>query len=157
MVMIKFKKLVESAHAPTQANPGDAGWDVRASQDTVLPPATVTAVGTGLAFEVPDGYELQVRSKSGIALKEGFSIANGIGTIDSGYRGELFVLLRNHNNFTKVIRTHEMVAQIVLNQLPVMEMKESSELSESVRGKKGLGSTPTKAVINETPATTNKK
>ncbi len=141
MVQIKFKKLVEGAIQPTRANPGDAGWDIRALEKVILPANSVGAVRTGLAVEIPEGYELQVRGKSGNALKEGLSIAQGVGTIDSGFRGEVVVLIRNSNPFSKSIDVSEMVAQLVLNELPESEFVEVKELTETVRGDKGLGST----------------
>jgi len=141
MVKIKVKKLDESAKLPTQANEGDAGWDIVSTErHTVLPFQTVK-VKTGLAVEIPMGYEIQIRGKSGIALKQGLSIPQGIGTIDSGYRGELFVLLRNFDPWTKIVEKGQMVGQMVVQEVLSPEFEEVEELSESERGGKGFGST----------------
>jgi len=140
-VKVKFKKMDEKVIPPFQANKGDAGWDICANEDVSIAPLSVAKINTGLMIEVPEGYELQVRGKSGLALKEGFTIAQGIGTIDAGYRGEIGVLLKSLRPFTKTVRKGEMIAQLVLNKLPEVEYEEVDELSDSERGKKGFGST----------------
>lgn len=141
MVEIKFKRLDERAIPPTLANDGDAGFDIRALERCVLAPGSVTMIHTGLAVEIPYGYELQVRSKSGLTFKEHISVAQGVGTIDSGYRGEVCVLVKNGDNFTKVINAGSFVAQLVPNEVPQITLVEVDELSDSQRGAKGFGST----------------
>ena len=163
MVEIKFKKLVEHAIIPSQANEGDAGWDIRAIKKTVLKPHGVVKVPTGIAVQIPNGYELQVRGKSGLALNEGMSIAQGIGTIDAGYRGEICVLVKNIKPFMKVIEQGEMVGQLVLSKVLDVTWKEVKTLDDSERGEKGFGSTKdaekteTKKKTTEQVSTEDKK
>ena len=98
-------------------------------------------VSTGLAFEIPIGMELQIRPRSGLALKNGISLVNSPGTLDSGYRGELGIILINHGDGDFEVRVGDRIAQIVLNRFEVMEIEEVDELSDSVRGDGGFGST----------------
>lgn len=144
MVKIKFKKLVEDAIMPTQANKGDAGWDVRAAEQLIIRPYSCAKVKTGLSVEIPVGYELQVRGKSGLALNENITIAQGIGTIDAGYRGEVCVLIYNQACHIKRIEKGAMIAQLVLGKVYDVEWELTTDLTESERGAKGFGSTPTK-------------
>lgn len=144
MVKVKFKKLVENAIIPTRANAGDSGWDIRTVEYVIIRPYSVAKVRTGLSVELPEGYELQVRGKSGLASKEGLTIAQGIGTIDCGYRGEICVLLYNQSAQIKRIEIGAMVGQLVLGKVLDIEWEEVKELSVTERGEKGFGSTPNK-------------
>jgi len=130
MQIIKVKKLQEDAEIPTQANQDDAGFDVRAAHDVIIRAHSTVKIGTGLAVEIPEGHELQVRSKSGMAYKEGLVVAQGVGTIDSGYRGEICVLLFNRTPFTKRVNKGEQIAQLVLKPILQTEWTEVSELSD---------------------------
>ncbi len=150
MQTIRFKKLVEHAQVPTQAHHDDAGFDIRASHDVIIRPHETVKIGTGLAVEVPSGYELQFRSKSGMAYKEGLVIAQGVGTVDSGYRGELFVLLYNRSPFPRRINSGEQIAQVMLRELVRTEWEEVEKLSDSDRGTLGFGSTKEKEKTAET-------
>ena len=150
MQTIKFKTLQTGIEAPTQANHDDAGFDVRAAHSVILRPHSTVKVGTGLAVEIPEGHELQVRSKSGMAYKEGIVVAQGTGTIDSGYRGEICVLLFNRTPFTKRVNVGEQIAQLVLKPILRTEWVEVSELSESERGTDGFGSAKEKEKTLET-------
>jgi len=141
MVNVKIKKLDKDAFIPAQANINDAGWDICAIGNYYIKPNRTELVKTGLAVEIPKGYELQIRGKSGNALKRGLNIAQGIGTIDSGYRGEIGVLLHNMDCWTKTILEGDMIAQLVLEEIPEVTYEEVKELSKSDRGDKGFGST----------------
>ena len=150
MQTIKVKKLQDNVELPTQANHDDAGFDVRAAHDVIIRPHATVKIGTGLAVEIPEGHELQVRSKSGMAYKEGLVVAQGVGTIDSGYRGEICVLLFNRTPFTKRVKKDEQIAQLVLKPILRTEWVEVSELAESERMKKGFGSTKEEEKTKET-------
>jgi dUTP pyrophosphatase len=144
-VKIKFKSLTGSTALPSKANPYAAGIDIQASQDVLLLPMDwsgggVTAVRTGWAAEIPEGYEIQVRSRSGLA-KKGIVVANSPGTIDSDYRGELIVLLVNIGTTSYEVKTGDRIAQLVVSKVLDVEIEEVQELSETSRGSKGFGST----------------
>ena len=151
MIEIKFKKLTPNAKAPVMANPGDACYDVCAT--AFKQEAGVIIVSTGLAFAIPPGYEMQVRSRSGLGSK-GVFVTNGIGTIDSGYRGEVKVLLSSVggnaflSDFDKVlkianveIKVGDRVAQLAIREVPPSVMMEVEDLDETERGTGGFGST----------------
>ena len=140
-VIVKFKKLDEGAIPPFQANKGDAGFDICANEDATIVPLGITKINTGIAVAIPEGYEIQVRGKSGLALHDGFSIAQGVGTIDSGYRGEIGILIKNMKPYSKTIRKGEMIGQLVLNELPTVKYVAVDDLDETERGSKGFGST----------------
>src|SRR5574342_761553 len=124
----------QSAHA--------AGYDVAsAEQDLVLAPGERRAVGTGLAFELPEGYEMQVRPRSGLALKHGITLPNAPGTIDADSRGELKVILQNSGGEPVTIRRGERIAQLVFARHEAPELIESDAVNETARGSGGFGST----------------
>lgn len=123
-----------------------AGMDVRAelSQSITLEPMQRVIVPTGLYFEIPAGYEIQVRPRSGLAAKHGITVLNSPGTIDADYRGELKVILVNLSSEPFVIENGERIAQIVLAAHAHIEWEEASALSDSERGEGGFGSTGVK-------------
>lgn len=123
-----------------------AGLDVRAfiPEPIVLGPLERTLVGTGLYFEIPEGFEIQVRPRSGLAAKHGLSVLNSPGTIDADYRGELKVILVNLSSEPFTIENGERIAQIVLARHEKIQWSEVSSLSESERGEGGFGSTGVK-------------
>lgn len=120
---------------------GSAGMDVSSSEDLILHPGFVVSVPTGLYFEIPKGYEIQVRSRSGIAYKNGVFVINSPGTIDSDYRGEIRVLLTTVCNGPFEIKKGDRIAQIVLQPVTRIEFEEVEELSDTERGSGGFGST----------------
>ena len=138
-VEVKFK-LGEGAIVPSQATSTDAGWDVYANQDINIPLYGLKLVPTGLSIELPDGYEAQVRGRSGNALKRGLTIGQGVGTIDAGYRGEVGVLIKNMNPYGVDIAKGDKIAQLVIKEVPKVTWKPAGELSTSDRGEKGFGS-----------------
>jgi dUTP pyrophosphatase len=140
-VPIKRLPHFEGLELPGYATAGAAGMDVLAAEDVVLQPGQRHAVATGLALAVPDGFELQVRPRSGLALKHGISLPNTPGTIDSDYRGELKVILINLGDFPFEVRRGDRIAQLVLAPVVRATWLEVEELDETVRGEGGFGST----------------
>jgi dUTP pyrophosphatase len=136
---VKVKKLCEEAIIPTKANKFAAGWDVYAKQDTLIYPDAVSKVETGIAVEIPVGYELQVRPRSGLSNK-GVFIANAPGTIDCDYRGEVCVLMYSMN-VTYGIKKGDRIAQLVLAPVLQCSFNEVDNLSTTDRGSGGFGST----------------
>lgn len=131
---------------PEYATALAAGMDVRAniSEPIVLEPLCRAIVPTGLFIEIPAGYEVQVRPRSGLAAKKGVTVANAPGTIDADYRGEVCVILVNLSNEAFIIENGERIAQLVLARHEVIEWQEVDALEESGRGAGGFGSTGTK-------------
>jgi dUTP pyrophosphatase len=126
---------------PTRAYAGDAGLDLAACERAELPPGARATVGTGLAVAIPDGHAGFVQPRSGLAAKHGITIVNSPGLIDSGYRGELRVTLLNtdlHETF--VVEPGMRIAQLVIFELPELELVELAELPDSERGARGFGS-----------------
>lgn len=128
-------QLPAYAHGPLE----DAGMDLRAVEDVLLEPGIPVAVPTGLALEIPPGYEAQVRPRSGLALKHAISMPNAPGTIDPGYRGELKVLMINLGRAPYQVRAGDRIAQMVMARYEAVEWEEAS-LNDSRRGHGGFGS-----------------
>lgn len=140
-VLVKRLPHSEGLDLPAYATDGAAGMDVLAAEDVTLAPGARHAVATGLALAIPAGYEIQVRPRSGLALKHGISVPNAPGTIDSDYRGELKVILINHGAEPFAIRRGDRVAQLVLAPVVRAGWLEVEELDETLRGEGGFGST----------------
>ena len=126
---------------PSYATPGAAGMDVVAAEDLDLAPGQRHAVATGFRVAIPEGYEIQVRPRSGLAFKHGISVPNTPGTIDSDYRGELKILLINHGAEAFAIRRGERIAQLVPAAVTLAAFDEVDELVDTDRGHGGFGST----------------
>jgi dUTP pyrophosphatase len=126
---------------PAYATEGAAGMDVLAAEDVVLAPGGRHAVATGLSLAIPAGYEVQVRPRSGLALKHGISVPNAPGTIDSDYRGELKIILINHGADDFAILRGDRIAQLVLAPVTRATWLEVEDLDETARGEGGFGST----------------
>ena len=126
---------------PAYATPGAAGMDVLAAEALTLVPGGRHAVATGFAVAIPPGYEIQVRPRSGLALKHGISVPNTPGTIDSDYRGELKVILINHGSEAFAIGRGDRIAQLVLAPVTQAAWNEVAELDDTERGAGGFGST----------------
>jgi dUTP pyrophosphatase len=141
---VKIKKLHKDAVVPKYAHEGDAGVDFFAVTKHSLRSGERCLVGTGLSFEFPIGYELQIRPRSGLALKKGISIVNTPGTLDAGYRGELGIIIINHGQEDFEINPGDKIAQGVFNKIEIGEFEEVEELSDSARGEGGFGSTGSK-------------
>lgn len=144
---MKVKVVNKSGNPlPEYATKLSAGVDVRACLDesVELAPLARAAVPTGLFLEIPAGYEVQVRPRSGLALKKGITVLNAPGTIDADYRGEVKVILVNLSDTAFVVENGERIAQLVLAKHEVMEFEEVETLDETERGQGGFGSTGTK-------------
>ncbi len=142
-VTVAIKRLAhgEGLELPRYATPGAAGMDVVSAEDVTLAPGARHAVATGLAMAIPHGFEIQVRPRSGLALKHGIAVPNTPGTIDSDYRGELKVILINHGDAPFAIVRGDRVAQLVLAPVTQGIWEEVEELDDTVRGSGGFGST----------------
>jgi len=131
---------------PEYATMGSSGMDIRASinQPMVLQPSERVLVPTGLSVEIPLGYEIQVRPRSGLAIKQGITCLNTPGTIDADYRGEIKVILINLSNEPQTIQPCDRIAQLVLQKVEQIKWVPVNELADSERGAGGFGSTGTK-------------
>jgi dUTP pyrophosphatase len=138
---IKIKKISEDAVIPHYVHKGDAGMDIYSIEDRELKPGERAAISTGLKLEIPMGYEMQIRPKSGLAANFGITVLNTPGTIDCGYRGEVKVILFNSSKENYLVKKGEKVAQAVIAKVEEAEIEEADELSETSRGEGGLGST----------------
>jgi dUTP pyrophosphatase len=142
-LQIKYRNESDNPN-PEYAKEGDSGFDLRSSVGGVLKPLERMLVSTGIYFELPDGYELQVRPRSGLAAKHGITVLNTPGTVDTGYRGEVKVILVNLSNDTFTFEKGERVAQAVIASrvsTDFGELVEVTNLSSSERGVEGFGST----------------
>lgn len=142
-VAVQVKRLPhgEGLELPKYATPGAAGMDVLSAEDVVLEPGMRHPVATGLAVAIPDGFEIQVRPRSGLALKHGVSVPNTPGTIDSDYRGELKVIMINFGSEPFAIHRGDRIAQLVLAPVTRASWAEVAELDDTERGAGGFGST----------------
>ena len=138
---IPTKKLVENALIPQNAYQGDAGYDLCSTVTVTLKPFERKLIPTGLAIEIPFGYAGLVVPRSGLAIKQGLSIVNAPGLIDSNYRGELKVIAINLDpKETITIQVGDRIAQLVIMKVESLEFKEVEELNDSERGTGGFGS-----------------
>ena len=138
---LPIKRLDPTVELPTYAYEGDAGLDLRSNEDVTLAPFERRLVGTGLAIAIPEGYAGFVQPRSGLALREGLSMANTPGLIDAHYRGELKVCAINLDPSKSIhIERGERIAQLVIQQVPVVSLLEVDELDETDRGAGGFGS-----------------
>lgn len=140
-VLVKRLPHGEGLDLPAYATSGAAGMDVVSAEDVTIPPGGRHAVATGLAVAIPQDYEIQVRPRSGLALKHGITVPNTPGTIDSDYRGELKVILINHGAVPFEVRRGDRVAQLVLAPVTRASWLVVDELDETARGEGGFGST----------------
>jgi dUTP pyrophosphatase len=144
-VLVRVRRLPHGngLELPGYASEGAAGADIRAAvtEPLVVESRERVAVATGLVIEIPDGYEAQVRPRSGLAYKHGLTVVNAPGTIDSDYRGELKVLLVNLGSEPVTVERGDRVAQLVIAPVTRAEFAEEKDLSSTVRGEGGFGST----------------
>ena len=142
-VAVRIRRLDHNRDLPlpAYATAGAAGMDVVAAEDVEIAPGARHAVATGLAIAIPPGFEIQVRPRSGLALKHGVTVPNTPGTIDSDYRGELKVILINHGHATFVVQRGDRIAQLVLAPVTRASWIEADELDATARGEGGFGST----------------
>jgi len=140
MLKVKIKKLKQNAIVPSYAHHNDAGIDFFSCEKYFLKPGERVLVLTGIAIEFSDGYELQIRPRSGLALKKGIGILNSPGTIDSGYRGEIGIILINLGEENFEINLGDKIAQGIFSKFEKAEIEIVEELNETSRGQKGFGS-----------------
>ncbi len=144
MVKVKFKKLNENAVVPTYGSKFAAGADLYActgGEEVTIGIGETVLIKTGISMEIPEGYAGLIYARSGIATKRGLAPANKVGVIDSDYRGEIMVSLHNHSNTAQSIADKERIAQLVIAPFLAVEFEEADELSDTVRGEGGFGST----------------
>jgi dUTP pyrophosphatase len=141
MQKIRVKRLDPKSHLPEYAHgpEEDAGLDIRCLENAVLEPGVPQAIPTGLALEIPKGYEVQIRPRSGLALKHAITLPNAPATIDPGYRGELKIILLNLGKSPYQVQAGDRIAQMVVAKYEAVEWEES-DLAESTRGAGGFGS-----------------
>lgn len=138
---IKVKRLSDEVNLPKYQTKGSVGFDLESRDELTIESGASALVSTGLAFELPCGYELQVRPRSGLALKHSITVLNTPGTIDSDYRGELKVILINHGKNDFKISIGDRVAQAIVNRVEIAELIEVEKLSQTDRDSGGFGST----------------
>ena len=140
-VRVGVSREWEDISLPTYATASSSGVDLCSAEETVILPGARIAVATGLRLEIPEGFECQVRPRSGIALKKGVTVLNAPGTIDADYRGEVRVILINHGEEPFSIAKGDRIAQMVLARVERLVWDEVKDLSETSRGSGGVGST----------------
>ena len=140
---IKIKKLRTGAILPNYQTKHSAGMDLHAcvEKPITIKPSETYAVPTGISVAIPEGYEMQIRGRSGLALKFGIGPANGVGTIDADFRGEVCAILVNNGKDDYVINPGDRIAQAIITKYEKAEWNEVDKLNETVRGSSGFGST----------------
>ena len=138
---VSFTRLDSELPAPSQAHPGDAGFDLMTSEDVVVPAGERRVVPTGIAVAIPPGFAGLVLPRSGHAARHGVGVVNAPGLIDSGYRGEIKAILINHGSEEVAFSRGERIAQLLITPVPTVELIEVFDLDETARGRAGFGST----------------
>ncbi len=142
MNSLKIKVMqINGGSIPSYQTAGSSGFDLHANQDAVIPPGRWELVNTGLAVEIPEGYEIQIRSRSGLVLKEGIFVLNSPGTVDSDYRGEIGVILANFGKEPYTVHTGDRIAQGVVAPIIRAEFEITPSLNDTERGGGGFGHT----------------
>ncbi len=146
---VKVKVINKAKHSfglPCYATKGSSGMDVRASLDSLvmINPGERALIPTGIHVGLPEGYEIQIRPRSGLALKKGISVLNTPSTIDQDYIGEIHVVLINHSSEVFIVENGDRIAQLVLAEVPVCEWEETDFLSDTERGNGGFGHSGTR-------------
>ena len=144
-VKVNVKKLDPRAKLPSYGSAYAAGADLCALLDipTDIPSGTTVLIRTGLAAEIPEGYAGLIYARSGLASKRGLAPANKVGVVDADYRGEIMVALHNHSTVTQTVEPGERIAQLVITPFLTADFQETDDLSDTVRGAGGFGSTGT--------------
>lgn len=148
--ILTVEKINNDVDLPKYAHPGDAGMDVCASEMVCIRPHDWKLVHTGIKVAVPEGFEMQVRPRSGLALKHGITVLNTPGTIDSGYRGEVGVVLMNHSNREFTVKKGDRIAQLVIAPVISVRVVEGEVDKVTERGEGGFGSTGVESKKEET-------
>jgi dUTP pyrophosphatase len=140
-MQVKFKKLNKDAKIPQYMTKGAAGFDFSSIENVTLSTGDRIAVDTGLSCKIQDGFEMQIRPRSGMALKQGITVLNAPGTIDSDYTGPIKIILVNLGDSDVVIKAGDRIAQGVISPVEQAEFLEVDKLDETERGEGGFGST----------------
>ncbi len=140
-VIVKFKKTSELAQVPQYQTSGSAGFDLHSIEDVVIKAGEFKPIKIGLSVEIPQGYEMQIRARSGLAFKNGITILNGVGTIDSDYRGEIMGILVNHSKQDFIVKVGDRIAQGIIAKVEQATLTLANDLSDTERGSGGFGST----------------
>lgn len=146
-ISVKIKKINDNAVIPTYAHTTDAGADIFAVEDVTIAAGETKIIPTGIQMEIPMGYEVQIRPRSGMSAKTKIRVANAPGTIDSSFRGEVGIILENIGELDYNIKVGDKIAQMMIAETPMMKFEEVSELSSTERGNGGFGSTDSKELI----------
>ena len=143
MVKVLIKKLDATVQLPEYKSSGASGMDLTAFTEKPIKvkPKTSSLVPTGLSVAFHENYEIQIRPRSGLAAKSNITVLNTPGTIDSDYRGEIKVIIYNHGENNFIVNNGDRIAQMVLSPIMKMELEETSDLPQTIRGKDGFGST----------------
>lgn len=149
MFIVKFIKLVDEAKVPEKYNTRDAAYDIFSIDKYVIKSGKHCLIRTGICIELPKNTEAQIRPRSGLALKYGITVLNSPGTIDESYRGELGVILINHSESDFYVTKHMRIAQLLIMPVYQTSFIEVNELSESIRGDKGFGSSGISGIWGE--------
>lgn len=134
-------KLSPGARTPTYGTPGAAGFDLYSNEEITINPSQWAMVHTGVFVQLPEGHEMQIRSRSGMASRQGLIVHQGVGTIDEDYRGEIIVMLRNVGMDARTVRVGDRIAQGVVAKVERLEFQVVDSLEETERGEGGFGST----------------
>ena len=140
-VEVGIRLINSGARAPLFAHDGDACADIYANENKIIPPKEIDIISTGFSMEIPVGFEAQIRPRSGLAIKKGIGVLNSPGTIDSGYRGEVKIILINLGQDPFEVNVGDRIAQIGIRELPSVSFVIKDELSDTKRGEGGFGST----------------
>lgn len=140
-MQVEVKRLDPRAELPTFAHKDDACADIKALEDVTIEPGSTALLGTGLAFAVPIGFELVIRPRSGLSIKNHLTLVNSPGTVDATYRGEVLVALRNNGRKNYQIYAGDRIAQVGVRPVPLVEWCDVVDLSPTERGQLGFGST----------------
>tara|TARA_Y100001954_G_C15811939_1_gene605621 strand:+ start:831 stop:1268 length:438 start_codon:yes stop_codon:yes gene_type:complete len=143
MVKVLIKKLDPAVKLPSYKTEGASGMDLMAflKEPITIKPNTSSLIPTGLSIAFSEDFEIQIRPRSGLAAKNNIGVLNSPGTIDSDYRGELKVIIYNHGNSDFIVNNGDRIAQMILSPIIKMELEETKDLPETIRGKGGFGST----------------
>ena len=143
MVKVLIKKLHPAVKLPVYKTDGASGMDLMAfiKETIIVKPKTSSLIPTGLSVAFEKNYEIQIRPRSGLAINNNISVLNTPGTIDSDYRGEIKVIIYNHGNNEFIVNNDDRIAQMILTPIVKMNLEETNNLPETIRGKGGFGST----------------
>lgn len=140
MSKLLVKKLHPNAKIPTRGSEKASGLDLYALEDTIIHPGQTKLIKTGIAFGIPEGFEIQIRARSGVSLKTKLRVSNSVGTVDQDYTGECSVLLDNIGTIFEIVKAGTRIAQAVLSPVSLLKVEEVDTLDTTKRGKDGFGS-----------------